>query len=622
MDSFFGGGKSSSSKTTCSNPKTTPDGSTKTVASAKTDDIDMTSPVSSPISEKKPLKLSPAMELSKSINEKRSDNPHIAQISFERFAELLQQMADTTKRTIKLGALETFIREIMDTQEQGVDLTTRAHTLTSALELVLGGRTSKPLNISDSAVSKALQTSLGVSRSQLSKAYRQYGDLGDCAAGFFQKKKFFVTSSASRHLSIVQVSEALEKISVTDGRDAKQLIALSLLRKCQSKTELRFLVRLLIRFMRIGANLKTVLAALAMAVLSQGNRKKEIDAKEIKEAVAMVQKTHDICPNIGLIVCALLEGGIEQMKRDCSIQIHTPIAPMLAHPIHTMEEVEKAMRTDGCTSAVMEYKYDGMRLQAHYDGNSVKLFSRHMLETTSQFAEVAQYLIEAFKVKGTTNASFIIDAEVVGVEESGDEMNLLPFQELATRRKKNDDGKGVRVKVFVFDLMFLDGISLINEPLHKRQNLLVERFQGTSNFAFVTHQNLASFDENKILKFLTESVEHGAEGIMIKLQETGTSYEAGTRSHSWLKVKRDYVMGFADTIDVVPIGAWYGNGRKAQKSFLSPVLLAVYDDQEDVSWERRKSWDCIAFADACFSRAVLPPPPPPPSRCIDLSAGV
>ena len=94
---------------------------------------------------------------------------------------------------------------------------------------------------------------------------------------------------------------------------------------------------------------------------------------------------------------------------------------------------------------------------------------------------------------------------------------------------------------------------------------------------------VVAFDESKVLSFLKESVEHGAEGIMMKLVGTDTRYEAGTRSHSWLKVKRDYVAGFADTIDVVPIGAWYGNGRKAQKSFLSPVLLAVYDDQEDVS---------------------------------------
>jgi DNA ligase-1 len=83
------------------------------------------------------------------------------------------------------------------------------------------------------------------------------------------------------------------------------------------------------------------------------------------------------------------------------------------------------------------------------------------------------------------------------------------------------------------------------------------------------------------------------------LEETVSSsfYEAGTRSRSWLKIKRDYVAGFSETIDVVPIGAWYGNGRKAQKSFLSPVLLAVYDDQEDCY---RSISRCMTFTDAMY----------------------
>ena len=75
-------------------------------------------------------------------------------------------------------------------------------------------------------------------------------------------------------------------------------------------------------------------------------------------------------------------------------------------------------------------------------------------------------------------------------------------------------------------------------------------------------------------------------------------YESGVRSHTWLKVKRDYVAGFSDTIDVVPIGAWYGNGRKAQKGFLSPVLLAVYDEEEDVF---RSICRCMSFTDAMYS---------------------
>jgi ATP-dependent DNA ligase I len=525
---------------------------------------------------------------------------NVAIFTFQRFVELLQQLADTTKRTVKLNALESFIHEIKDTE--GVDLSTQAHTLTSAIELVLGGRTSQPLHVSGSAVSYALQISLGVSRNQLSKVYRQYGDLGDCAASFFQKKSFFVTSDVRQH-SIVQVAEGLKKISTTDGRDAKQHVVLSLLRGCQSKTEIRFLVRLLLSNMRVGANLKTVLAALAMAVVSRSNDALEEngvnDELRVKRAIALVQKTHDICPNIEKIVMALLQGGLEQMKRDCFLQLHIPIAPMLAHPIHSLDEVQKVMRTNP-DGAVMEFKYDGMRLQAHYDGSSIKLFSRHMLETTNQFPEVSSYLLQAFQTDGnssSTEVSFIIDAEVVGVEDEGENTRLLPFQDLSTRRKKNVNGNGIRVKIFAFDLMVLDGVLLVNEPLSRRRNQLMQRFRATRDFTLVESQPMPQYDEDRMIDFLTQAVECGAEGIMVKMLDNGTTYEAGTRSKNWLKVKRDYIGRFADTIDVVPIGAWYGNGRKAQKSFLSPVLLAVYDDQEDVF---RSICRCMSFTDTMY----------------------
>jgi hypothetical protein len=129
-------------------------------------------------------------------------------LSFQRLCETLQEITDTTKRLVKLKALETLIREIIDSKTNiGSDVSMRASALSSALELVIGGITSTPLNVSGSAVSKALQTSLGITRNQISKAYRKHGDIGDCAASFFQKKTHFVIASNHRRLSILQVAE-------------------------------------------------------------------------------------------------------------------------------------------------------------------------------------------------------------------------------------------------------------------------------------------------------------------------------------------------------------------------------------------------------------------------------
>ena len=146
--------------------------------------------------------------------------------SFQRLCEALQEMTDTTKRLVKLKALETFIREIIDSKtivdigsNRGEinDVCMRVNALSSALELVLGGGTSTPLNVSGSAVSKALQTSLGITRNQISKAYQQSGDLGNCAASFFQKKtNFFIAGNARRRLSILQVTEVSHSVSQFD----------------------------------------------------------------------------------------------------------------------------------------------------------------------------------------------------------------------------------------------------------------------------------------------------------------------------------------------------------------------------------------------------------------------
>ena len=469
------------------------------------------------------------------------------------------------------------------------------------------------MEVSGSLVSKCLQTILGVSRKQLSEGYRATGDLGDAAAKLFTSsnsisKNFFSSTKQVDPLSIVTLIQELDRIVETSGRDAKQRRVTQLLRKCQTKNEIRFLVRLLVSNMRVGCNLKTVLAALAMATCASRD--------DTKATIALVQKTHDICPDLYKITLSLLQGGEGQMVEECTIQLLTPISPMLANPIHSLDQVEKLM-SESQERTVLEWKYDGVRCQAHYDGTKLKLFSRHMLDTTEQYPDAAESILDAFRQQTKNNSlasahSFILDAEIVGVEGEGSSERLLPFQDLS-RRKKTHDGQGVRVKVFAFDLMYLNGSSLVNASLLERKQKLHASFACTRDFDFVTSYTIDQFDEAKIQSYLKESVAGGTEGLMLKLLGTSeeqkqkqnntisagpkTCYEAGTRSQSWLKIKRDYVEGYADTIDVVPIGAWRGTGRKAQKKFLSPILLGVYDEKEDVF---RSISRCMSFTDKMY----------------------
>lgn len=542
-------------------------------------------------------------------------------LHYAALANAFAEMVATTKRLQKLAALESALSGIVTALGGIHDDTNRtndAQVLCSALELILGADTLK-LQVSGSAVSKAILAVTGASSTKLREAYRKTGDLGDAAELFMRNQRLLIQP---KPLTITSVHSTLTEIANQQGKGSqnqRHTLMVKLLRSCKSH-EMKFLVRTLLGNMRLGANIRTVLAALASAIESMESSSSSQEKNDMQTAVKTVQDTFDFCPRLDKLSYALLCGGIARMKESCVMEVGTPIHPMLANPAHSLEEVEKFMTCDdndksSPREAVAEWKYDGMRCQAHYNGSSMKLFSRHLLETTDQFPDAVKAILNARRNK---NISFMIDSEIVGVEESVDEpgvFRLLPFQDLSTRRGADGSLATVRIRVFVFDIMYLNGESLAKQPLWKRQENLREHFDETVDFKFAQSITLPAYNEVVVSEFLELAVKGGAEGLMVKLtgrqqqQEkdnnaTATSdeiiscpYESGGRSQTWLKVKRDYVAGFADTIDVVPIGAWHGNGRKAQKKFLSPVLLAVYDDDEDVY---RSICRCMSFTDVMY----------------------
>jgi DNA ligase-1 len=553
------------------------------------------------------------------VDDSVTDDPRL---QYGALAEAFSEMVGTTKRNAKLDSLKKVLNGIVEALGGIADTGCRevdGNTLCRALELILGSGIK--LQVSGSAVSKAIQSVTGASPGKLREAYRLTGDLGDAAQLFVRNQRLLVQP---KPLSIVSVHNVLQNIASQEGKGSqhqRHTLMVKLLRSCKSN-EMRFLVRTLIGNMRLGANVRTVLAALATSI-------EELDATQSGRdadtacAVKAVQDTFDFCPRLDKISLALLSGGVARMKETCVMEVGTPVNPMLANPAHSFEEVEKLMKADNgsAQAAVAEWKYDGVRCQAHYDGSVMKLYSRHMLETTDQFPDAVKAILGARK---DSAASFIIDSEIVGVEESLEEPGvflLLPFQDLSTRRGDAQRGNSVRICIYVFDLIYVNGESLANRPLWQRQQALRGHFRETVDFSFAQSIQLPSYDEASVRDFLEVAVKGGAEGLMVKLSGEGRSdrgssdtvsrddvkasshdvvvcpYESGVRSQTWLKVKRDYVAGFADTIDVVPVGAWYGNGRKAQKKFLSPVLLAVYDEEDDVF---RSISRCMSFTDAMY----------------------
>jgi DNA ligase-1 len=553
--------------------------------------------------------------------------PHITSLPYSLLAAALAEMTATTKRTIKTNVLIQLFIEIIRSAGGIHSETNRdqdALVLTRAMDLILGKLSSSSssslattetngtvLQVSGSAVSTAVQTVTGVSRQELGNAYRKSGDLGDVAASLFvstRQKQFFSFVKPQASLSILDVHEQLKAIAnVSAGKGSQKErsgLLVKLMRRASDKEELRFLVRSLLGNMRLGATIKTLIVALATAV-EQVRRDTTINFVALPDPSKSLEKVFNLCPRLDKINAALLTGGVPYAVKHCSIEMGYPIQPMLADPLHSFSEIQSFLTASQGTplQAVAEYKYDGVRCQAHWDGQTMKLYSRNMLENTAQYPDAIQYILGA---QLEDVSSFIIDAEIVGVVADGkcsDGFRLLPFQDLSTRRgtKLSEDPGRVAVQVYAFDLMLLNNQSLLDNSLHERQALLKKHFRTMPGFAFAKSTAVVGYQEAALQATLQQAIDEGAEGLMLKLAgdgEDSTVYESGTRSKTWKKIKKDYLGGFADTIDVVPIGAWYGTGRKAQKGFLSPVLFAVYDEEEGVY---RSISRCMSFSDAMYS---------------------
>jgi DNA ligase-1 len=152
---------------------------------------------------------------------------------------------------------------------------------------------------------------------------------------------------------------------------------------------------------------------------------------------------------------------------------------------------------------------------------------------------------------------------------------------LSTRKRKDADEAEIKVQVclFAFDILYLNGEPLLKKPLGERRRLLRESFREVEGtFAFATSRDVS--DTEEILSFLNEAVAASCEGLMVKtLEAGGATYEPDKRSHKWLKVKKDYIAGMTDSLDLVPIGAFHGRGKRT--GVYGAYLLACYNDETE-----------------------------------------
>ena len=435
------------------------------------------------------------------------------------------------------------------------------------------------LGIGDSIMIKAVAETCGRSVAAIKSQLETEGDLGVVALSSRGKQVMLIKP---KPLTVRGVLKVLKEIAHATGKDvqtAKKEKVKQMLVSAQEK-EAQYIVRALQGKMRIGASEQTVLVALAHAFalseaaaggssLPRGEALQEL----LAGAEAVVKQQFSELPSFELIIPALLEHGLAKLHEHAALTAGIPVKPMLAKPTKGLSEVLDRFSSGRFTC---EFKYDGERAQIHMkEDGTVEVFSRNSEKTTSKYPDIIK-MLPAAMAPGVT--SFILDAEAVAYDREKEA--ILPFQILSTRKRKDADVDDLKVQVcvYAFDMLYLNGESLLKKPLAYRREKLHESFAPIAQqfqFAIASDAN----DVEKIQEFLQESIKGNCEGLMVKTLDTDATYEPSKRSLNWLKVKKDYLQGMTDSCDLVPIGAYHGKGKRT--GVYGAYLLACYNEVDE-----------------------------------------
>jgi DNA ligase-1 len=453
---------------------------------------------------------------------------------FKSLAELLEKVEATKKRLEIIGMTVDFLRRL------------GAEEVEPAVSVILGRAfpkwSQKTLDVSWATLSGILQRITGVDWDVFREAFSSTGDIGAAAKAVFEKTK--VKKQAlllEKTLTITEVRRLLESIAGTAGsgsREKKERLIAALLSQA-SPVEAKYLVKIFVGEMRTG--------------LHEGLMEQAV-AKAFDVPLATVQKASMTMGDIGEVAAIAKTEGKTRLSQ-IGFQVFRPVKLMLAQ---VASDVDEALAEHGGRTA-FEYKYDGARVQIHTRGGEVRVFSRRLTDVTQSLPEVVEAVKSNIKAEDA-----IVEGEVIAVDDGG---HPIPFQHLMRRFKRVHEVQGmaekIPVKLYLFDILLLDGESLISLPYVQRRKVLAEN----AGEIPLTAQ-IVTDKKNIAETFLNEAMDAGHEGLMAK--KLDSPYTPGTRGKRWFKIKP-----VLEPLDLVITAAEYGYGRR--HGWLSDYYLAARD---------------------------------------------
>lgn len=459
-------------------------------------------------------------------------------MEFRALAELCEKLAATTKRNLMIDTVAEFIERLDEDEVE------------PAVSMIVGRSfprwDQRELDVSWATLVNVIKRLTEVGWRRFSSIFRSEGesDVGSTVQIVFQKRKIRRQATLfEKPLTILEVRRILEAIAEASGqgsRERKERLVETLLGR-SSPLEAKYIVKIIIGEMRTGFQEGLMEAAVSKAF--------NIPLKLIHSAILVAGDVGEVAS-----ICKIRgKDGILELR----FRIFKPVKLMLAQ---TADDPKDAIEEHGGETA-FEYKLDGARIQIHKSNSEVRIFSRRLTDTTRSFPDVVQMIQEHVKAQ-----ECILEGEVIATGEEG---HPLPFQHLMRRFRRVYDVenmvKQIPAKLYLFDILYVDGESSVDQPYVKRRERLIEAVRGIP----LTDQ-IVTGDPVEAESFLTKAIDEGHEGLVAKRLDS--PYAPGVRGKHWFKIKETL-----EPLDLIIVAAEYGYGRR--HGWLSDYHLAARDEE-------------------------------------------
>jgi len=424
--------------------------------------------------------------------------------------------------------------------------------------------------MAERTIIKSAMSALNIDRSYFEKEFKKSGDLGATVESF---KKIY-TSFEEKDMEVLTVFDFFYRVATATGngsQDVKTSLLAQLIRQLDPLSG-RYLVRLPTGIIRLGFSDMTVLDAYSWML------------KGDKSLRSIIETAYHVRPDLGFIGKILKEKGIKGLK-EIEPEVFTPIIMMKAERMSSAKEIIKQIG-----KCLVEPKFDGFRLQVHYLGSDprrgsdpvkslpkVRLFSRSLEDVTFMYPDIVEGVKREVKAD-----ELIIEGEAIGYNPKTGE--FLPFQETVQRKRKYDIGaKAIEVplKLFAFELLYLNGKNFIKEPFIERRNALekvtIKNKDISKQIIVVDHQEEVEKEE-RLEEIFESAIAKKLEGVIAK--KIDGVYQPGARGWNWIKYKRSYSAKINDTIDCLVMGYDFGKGKRTDFG-MGAFLVGVLDEKND-----------------------------------------